>query len=56
MAGKFVQEPEPLRKTEDVELRSDNLESLMAYYSRLSEKERKSFEAALLDRLDPDRG
>lgn len=43
-------------KPEDVELRSDNLESLMAYSARLSEEERKRFEAALLDRIDPDRG
>jgi hypothetical protein len=43
-------------KPEDVELRSDNLESLMAYYARLSEAGRKRFETALLDRIDPDRG
>jgi hypothetical protein len=43
-------------KPEDVELRSDNFESLMAYYARLSKEERKRFEAALLDRIDPDPG
>ncbi len=43
-------------KPEDVELRSDNLESLMAYRARLSEEETKRFEAALLDRIDADRG
>ena len=43
-------------KPQDVELRSDNLESLMAYSVRLSEEEKKRFEAALLERIDPDRG
>lgn len=40
----------------EVELGSDNLESLMTYYGRLSEDERKRFATALLDRIDPDRG
>jgi hypothetical protein len=37
-----------------VELKSDNLGALMAYYSRLSEGERGRFEAALLDRIGED--
>jgi hypothetical protein len=43
-------------KPEEVELGSDNLESLMAYYGRLSDDERKRFATALLDRVDPNRG
>ena len=43
-------------KPDNVELKSDNLEALMAYRARLSDDERKRFEAALLDRIDEGRG
>jgi hypothetical protein len=43
-------------KPEEVELGSDNLESLMAFYARLSENDRKRFATALMDRIDSDRG
>lgn len=39
-------------KPDEVQLKSDNLEALMAYYARLSEEERRQFGDTLLDRID----
>jgi hypothetical protein len=41
---------------DEVELRSDNLEALMAYYARLSEAERTQLDTALMNRLGEERG